>query len=76
MSRSLTSALKRSVAVAHLDQGGIPSGDSSSWRTPGGIEHGFTAGPNGAVVYDVFAPPREEYKKGGSGFGMTSEREG
>lgn len=45
------------------------------WRTPGGIEHGFTAGPNGAIVYDVFAPPREEYTKAGSGFGMPSERE-
>ncbi len=42
------------------------------WRTPGGIEHGFTAGPDGAVVYDVFAPPREEYKKAGSGFGSSS----
>lgn len=39
------------------------------WRTPGGVEHGFTAGPDGAVIYDVFAPPREEYKKQGSGFG-------
>lgn len=38
------------------------------WRTPGGVEHGFTAGPDGALVYDVFAPPREEYKKAGSGF--------
>ncbi|MFZ9038949.1 MAG: cupin domain-containing protein [Gammaproteobacteria bacterium] len=38
------------------------------WRTPGGVEHGFTAGPDGAVIYDVFAPPREEYKKAGSGF--------
>lgn len=39
------------------------------WRTPGGVEHGFTAGPNGALIYDVFAPPREEYKNAGSGFG-------
>ena len=38
------------------------------WRTPGGVEHGFTAGPDGAVIYDVFAPPREEYKRAGSGF--------
>ena len=38
------------------------------WRTPGGVEHGFTAGPEGALVYDVFAPPREEYKKAGKGF--------
>lgn len=38
------------------------------WRTPGGVEHGFTAGPDGAVIYDVFAPPREEYKEAGEGF--------
>jgi quercetin dioxygenase-like cupin family protein len=38
------------------------------WRTPGNVEHGFRAGPEGAVVFDVFAPPREDYKKPGSGF--------
>ncbi|MCP4876721.1 MAG: cupin domain-containing protein [Gammaproteobacteria bacterium] len=38
------------------------------WRTPGNVRHGFTAGPEGAVIYDVFAPPREEYVKPGSGF--------
>lgn len=44
------------------------------WRTPGGIEHGFTAGPNGAIVYDVFAPPREEYAESGSGFGLPADQ--
>ncbi len=39
------------------------------WRTPGGVEHTFEAGPDGAKVLDVFAPPREDYKKAGSGFG-------
>jgi quercetin dioxygenase-like cupin family protein len=38
------------------------------WRTPGTVEHGFTAGADGAVIYDVFAPPREEYIKPGEGF--------
>jgi len=38
------------------------------WRTPGGVEHGFSAGPEGAVIFDVFAPPREEYTRAGSGF--------
>lgn len=38
------------------------------WRTPGHVEHSFTAGPDGAVIYDVFAPPREEYSKPGEGF--------
>ena len=39
------------------------------WRTPGGVEHSFQAGPEGAVVYDVFAPPRQDYTKPGAGFG-------
>lgn len=39
------------------------------WRTPGNVEHTFEAGPDGAKVLDVFAPPRDEYRKAGSGFG-------
>lgn len=39
------------------------------WRTPGNVEHTFEAGPDGARVLDVFAPPRDEYRKAGSGFG-------
>ena len=38
------------------------------WRTPGNVEHGFVAGDDGAVIFDVFAPPREEYTRSGSGF--------
>jgi quercetin dioxygenase-like cupin family protein len=38
------------------------------WRTPGGTSHGFVAGPEGAKVIDVFAPPREDYRTAGSGF--------
>lgn len=51
-------------------QGGkiIEVGAGDFWRTPGNIEHGFSAGPDGAVIFDVFAPPREEYTKSGSGF--------
>ena len=39
------------------------------WRTPGGVAHGFRAGPEGTVILDIFSPPREEYHKAGSGFG-------
>ena len=49
----------------------IPVAEGDVWRTPGNVEHGFIAGPDGAVVYDVFAPPREEYKKAGSGFNQV-----
>jgi quercetin dioxygenase-like cupin family protein len=38
------------------------------WQTPGGVAHGFVAGPDGAVVLDIFSPPRGDYKKAGSGF--------
>ena len=43
----------------------------SFWRTPGDIEHSIIAGPEGCVILDVFAPPREEYKTPGSGFGTS-----
>jgi len=43
------------------------------WRTPGGVEHGFTAGPEGAVVLDIFAPPRDEYRRAGTGFAGGAE---
>ncbi len=46
----------------------VPVRVGDFWRTPGGVEHGFRAGPDGARVLDIFAPPREAYKKAGSGF--------
>ena len=39
------------------------------WRTPGGVPHTMRAGPDGAKVLDVFAPPRPEYRVPGKGFG-------
>jgi quercetin dioxygenase-like cupin family protein len=39
------------------------------WHTPGGVPHGIRTGASGAVVLDIFSPPREEYKKRGEGFG-------
>jgi quercetin dioxygenase-like cupin family protein len=39
------------------------------WRTPGGVPHTIKAGPEGALILDVFAPPRDEYRKAGKGFG-------
>ncbi len=48
----------------------IKAGDF--WRTPGGVIHGIRGGVAGARVLDIFSPPREEYKKAGSGFGKDS----
>ena len=38
------------------------------WQTPGGVSHGFRAGSSGALVLDIFSPPRDEYRGPGSGF--------
>lgn len=46
-----------------------PVGKGDFWRTPGGVEHGFVAGPEGAVILDIFSPPRDEYRAAGAGFG-------
>ena len=43
----------------------------SFWRTPGNVEHSVIAGSEGCVILDVFAPPREEYKTPGTGFGAA-----
>ncbi|MBL8383199.1 MAG: cupin domain-containing protein [Burkholderiales bacterium] len=42
------------------------------WCSPGGSMHGIRGGPEGAVVLDIFSPPREEYKVAGSGFGAAT----
>jgi quercetin dioxygenase-like cupin family protein len=42
------------------------------WHTPGGVEHGIRTGGEGAVVLDIFSPPRDEYRRGGEGFGSSS----
>ncbi len=39
------------------------------WRTPGGVPHGIRTADSAALVLDIFAPPREEYRKSGTGFG-------
>ena len=51
----------------------IPVEKGSFWRTPSDVEHSVIAGPEGCVILDVFAPPREEYKTAGRGFGANSE---
>ena len=38
-------------------------GPGGTWRIPGGMPHAADVGPEGAVVIDVFAPPREDWKE-------------
>jgi len=36
--------------------------EQDAYVAPPGVRHGGTAGPDGAVVLDVFAPVREDYR--------------
>ena len=45
----------------------------SLWRTPGGVPHTIKAGPEGAVILDIFAPPRAAYLTPGAGFGTGDD---
>jgi quercetin dioxygenase-like cupin family protein len=36
-------------------------GPFEAYVLPGGVEHSAYCGPEGALVLDVFSPPREEY---------------
>ena len=53
-------------------QGGVEVAMTAGdfWCTPGGVEHSVRTADEGAVVLDVFAPPRDEYRKPGEGFGV------
>jgi quercetin dioxygenase-like cupin family protein len=42
------------------------------WHTPGGVLHGIRTEASSSTILDVFSPPREEYRKAGSGFGTST----
>jgi quercetin dioxygenase-like cupin family protein len=42
-------------------------GPMDAYAVPGDIEHGGTAGPEGATVLDVFVPVREDYRERAGG---------
>lgn len=44
------------------------------WCTPGGVSHGVRTGAAGAVILDIFSPPRAEYKQAGTGFGTAATK--
>jgi quercetin dioxygenase-like cupin family protein len=39
------------------------------WHTPGNVPHAIRVGATGALILDIFSPPRPEYKQAGAGFG-------
>ena len=41
------------------------------WQTPPDVPHGGRALDRRCVVLDIFAPPREEYRQAGAGFGAA-----
>ena len=49
----------------------VPFAQGDFWRTPGGVPHTIKAGADGCRILDIFAPPRDEYRKPGSGFGTA-----
>ena len=63
--------LLEGAGVRTQDGQDVPVEAGDFWRTPGGVPHSFRGGPAGAKVLDVFAPPRAEYRKAGSGFGTA-----
>lgn len=56
------------VRIQNGQEIAVKAGDF--WHTPGGVAHGIRTGAGGAVVLDVFSPPRPEYRKSGRGFGV------
>ena len=47
--------------------------EGSGVRIQDGVEHGLTSGPDGAVVIDIFAPPRGDYRSAGAGFATDAK---
>lgn len=42
------------------------------WQTPPNVPHGGQALDRRCVVLDIFAPPREEYRAAGRGYGSVA----
>lgn len=42
------------------------------WQTPPNVPHGGRALDRRCVVLDIFAPPREEYRQAGRGYGSAA----
>jgi quercetin dioxygenase-like cupin family protein len=47
----------------------VPVKVGDFWHTPGDVPHGIRTEEQGALVLDIFSPPRPEYRRTGEGFG-------
>lgn len=54
------------VRVQDGEEVHVEAGDF--WHTPADVEHTIRTGEEGALILDVFSPPRPEYRSAGSGF--------
>jgi len=43
------------------------------WHTPGNVSHCIVTREKSALIIDIFAPPRKEYLKPGSGYGNVND---
>jgi len=41
----------------------VPVKAGDFWHTPGGVPHGIRTGAAGALILDIFSPPRQEYSR-------------
>ena len=73
MPKSNGASYSKAAASGCRDGARFTVGKGDFWRTPGGVSHGFIAGPKGARILDIFSPPRSEYKKSGAGFGADAD---
>jgi len=55
-------------ATRYQDDEEFHIGKGDIWRTPPNAMHTMKAGPDGAVVLDIFSPVRKDYLSPGSGF--------
>ncbi len=59
-------------AIRYQGETEFEIGKGDFWRTPPNVPHTMKAGPDGAVILDIFAPIREEYLQAGEGFSGQS----
>jgi quercetin dioxygenase-like cupin family protein len=45
------------------------------WHTPPNTPHGVRTGERGALIMDIFSPPRKAYTKPGEGLAATEHKE-
>jgi len=54
------------IRIQEGEQAHVEEGDF--WHTPAEAEHAIETGEKGALVLDIFSPPRPEYRSSGTGY--------